>query len=90
MAENRVTIDHGTIFDNIGDRQIEFAGDASGETYQFALRYDVLEALAGRIPGEEAMTIFEHHLSRIERLAAAALTHGFDEDLVVISENDLD
>ena len=45
MAEDRVTIDPATVFDNIEDRQIEFSGEASGGTYAFALRYDVLEAL---------------------------------------------
>lgn len=88
MAEDRVTIDADTIFDNIEDRQIEFTGEASGERYLFALRYDVLEALAGDATFD-AMPLFQRHQARIQTLAADALARDPDQALIVISENDL-
>lgn len=88
MAEDRVTIDPATIFDNAADRQIEFSGEASGERYAFALRYDVLEALAGTIP-DDALPFFKRHMARIQTLAADALARDPDQTLVVVSENDL-
>jgi hypothetical protein len=88
MAEDRVTIDTASVFDNIADRQVEFAGEASGERYAFALRYDVLEALAGDATFD-AMPLFQRHRARIQTLAADALARDPDQALVVISENDL-
>lgn len=55
MAEDRVTIDWATLFDNIGDRQVDFSGEASGERYDFAVQYDVLEALGAQIPNGDAV-----------------------------------
>jgi hypothetical protein len=63
MAEDRVTIDTASVFDNTADRQVEFAGEASGERYAFALRYDVLEALAGDATFD-AMPLFQRHRAR--------------------------
>lgn len=88
MAEDRVTIDPATIFDNVADRQIEFSGEASGERYAFALRYDVLEALGGGVPNDPVPQ-FQRHKARIQTLAADALARDSDQDLIVISENDL-
>lgn len=88
MAEDRVTIDVGSVFDNIADRQIEFTGEASGERYAFALRYDVLEALAGDATFD-AMPLFQRHQARVQTLAADALARDPDQVLIVISENDL-
>ncbi len=88
MAEDRVTIDTASVFDNVEDRQIEFTGEASGELYAFALRYDVLEALSGAEPTAPVQT-FQHHRARIQTLAADALARDPDQDLIVISENDL-
>lgn len=88
MAENRVTIDPTTVFDNVDERQVEFAGTASEESYRFALRYDVLEALAGETP-TDPVPLFQHHAARIELLAATALARDPDQEIVVVSENDL-
>lgn len=88
MAEDRVTIDADTVFDNIQDRQIEFTGEASGDRYAFALRYDVLEALAGDATFD-AVPLFQRHRARVQTLAADALARDPDQALIVISENDL-
>ena len=88
MAEDRVTIDTATLFDNIDERQIEFTGEASGERYAFALRYDVLEALAGST-SIDPLPLFRQHQARVQTLAADALARDPDQELIVISENDL-
>jgi hypothetical protein len=88
MAEDRVTIDPSSVFDNIEDRQIEFSGEASGDRYAFALRYDVLEALAGEATFD-ALPLFQRHKARVQTLAADALARDPDQALIVISENNL-
>lgn len=88
MAEDRVTIDTNSVFDNSAERQIEFTGEASGDRYAFALRYDVLEALGGEA-GFQAMPLFQRHRARIQTIAADALARDPDQDVIVISENDL-
>jgi hypothetical protein len=88
MAEDRVTIDTATILDNVDERQVEFTGEASGERYAFALRYDVLEALAGALP-TDPLPLFQRHAARVQTLAADALARDPDQDVIVISENDL-
>ncbi|MBB5709022.1 DUF1488 family protein [Sphingomonas xinjiangensis] len=90
MAEDRVTIDNNTLLDNVGDRQVEFSGEASGERYDFAVQYDVLEALSARIPSDDAVAIFQQHSSEIERAAARALARYNDTGRVIVSGNDLE
>lgn len=90
MAEDRVTIDDNTLLDNIGDRQVEFSGEASGDRYDFAVQYDVLEALSARIPSDDAVAIFQHYAADIERAAARALARYNDVGRVVVSGNDLE
>ena len=70
MAEDRVTIDLATLLDNIGDRQVEFTGEASGERYDFAVQYDVLEALSTRIPDGDGAALVQLHEDEISRAAA--------------------
>ncbi|SEM79236.1 hypothetical protein SAMN05192583_1253 [Sphingomonas gellani] len=90
MTDPRITIDPASLFDNVDERQVEFSGDADSDRYRFALRYDVVEALAGTVPQDgDAVAQVRQHLPRIEPLAARALARDYDQDLVVISENDL-
>ena len=89
MSEGRVTIDAATLFDNIDERQVEFDGDAGSDRYRFALRYDVVEAMTGTIPEGDVATQVRDQLDRVEQLAASALSRDYDQELVVISENDL-
>ena len=91
MTDPSITIDPATLFDNVDERQVEFSGEADGELYSFALRYDVVEAMVGLGPDQtDVLPQVQRHLAQIERLAASALARDYDQELVVISENDLD
>ena len=89
MAEDRLTIDAVTIFDNVDARRVEFTAELSGERYAFAAQYDLLRALAAEEPGDRAVALFHQHAARIAVLGAAALGRDLARNLVVISENDL-
>ncbi|HEX8554789.1 MAG TPA: DUF1488 family protein [Sphingomonas sp.] len=88
MAE-RLLIDPQSILDNVGDRQVEFTARGDGEPYQFAVRYDVLEALSGSVPDTDAPALFRQHQAAIEAMAPRALSRADGTDLVVITENDM-
>jgi len=90
MAEDRVTIDFDTLLDNIGDRQVEFAGTASDERYAFAVQYDVLEALAGQTPDGDGVAMVQQHHDAIESAAAKALGRADGIGRTIVSGNDLD
>ncbi|MGU3389827.1 hypothetical protein [Sphingomonas sp. M1A8_2b] len=90
MAEDRVTIDSKTIDDNTDLRRVEFDGELSGERYPFAVLYDVLEALSAISPETGAVALFRQHSDAIAAMGATALARDPDQDIVVISENDLD
>jgi hypothetical protein len=90
MAEDTVTIDTLTLEDNSDLRQVEFEGEVSGARYQFAVQYDVLEALSTVAPGSDAVGIFRRHADEIAHLGVTALARDPDQEIVVISENDLD
>jgi ethanolamine utilization protein EutP (predicted NTPase) len=90
MAEDTVTIDPVTIEDNADQRQVEFEGEASGTRYQFAVQYDVIEALSTVAPDTDAVALFRQHADTIASLGAVALARDPDQEIVVISENDLD
>lgn len=90
MAEDRLDIDMRTIEDNSDARQVEFEAEISDERYQFAVLYDVLEALSTVTPDGDAAAIFRDHADEIAHMGAAALARDPDQELVIISENDLD
>ena len=90
MAEDRLDIDMKTLEDNSDLRQVEFEGEVSEERYQFAVQYDVLEALSMVAPEGDAVAIFKQHLDEIADLGVVALARDPDREIVVISENDLD
>lgn len=90
MAEDRVTIDLATLLDNIGDRQVEFAGEASGERYDFAVQYDVLEALSARIPDGDGAALVQAHQDEVARAATRALARFDGIGRTIVSGNDLD
>ncbi len=90
MAEERLTIDSATIFDNIEERRVEFSASISGDSYDFALLYDVLEALTGQHPVTDPVALFRMQSDAIERIGIKALARDPDRDRVIISENDLD
>jgi hypothetical protein len=61
MAEDSVTIDTLTLEDNSEQRRVEFEGEVSGARYQFAVQYDVLEALSTVAPDTDAVALFQQH-----------------------------
>jgi hypothetical protein len=90
MAEDRVTIDQATLLDNIGDRQVEFVGEASGERSDFAVQYDVLEALSARVPDGDGLALVQQHRDEIERAAGRALARFSGIGRTIVSGNDLE
>ena len=85
----RLDIDRASIFDNLDERQVEFAGEVDGDEYQFAVQYDVLEALSGDAPDGDAADTFNEFVDPISDAALAALARDRDQALIVVSENDL-
>ena len=88
MAD-RLDIDNASLFDNAEEQQVEFAGEVDGDEYQFAVQYDVLEALSGDAPDGDALDTFKQFVDPISDAALAALARDEDQDLIVVSENDL-
>ncbi|MBN2972800.1 hypothetical protein JW805_12310 [Roseomonas aeriglobus] len=89
MADNGITIDPASVIDNPTDLQVEFRGEVDGERYDFAVRHSVIEALTGRVPDAPA-TDFAAVSDQIAKAALVALGRGSGDDLVIVSENDLD
>ena len=89
MAEDRLTIDDASVFDNDNERQVEFAAEVGGERRAFAAQYDLLRALAAEEPEGRAAALFRQHAARIAVIGTRALARDLDADMVVISENDL-
>jgi hypothetical protein len=90
MAADRLTIDPATVFDNVDNRRVEFAADIGDQRRAFAAQYDLLEALGAEVPDDRAVAVFRTHVDTISAIGAKALARNEDEELVVISENDLD
>lgn len=90
MAEDRLEIDTATILDNVDERQVEFAAELDGEEYQFAARYDLLEALSGDPPEDDAVDTFNRFIDAVSEAALSALSRDPDQAVVVVSENDLE
>ena len=90
MAEDRLDIDMKTLEDNSDLRQVGFEAEISDERYQFAVQYDVIEALSTVSPEGNAVAVVKQHTDEIAGLGATALARDPDQEIVVISENDLD
>ncbi len=89
MADAALTIDTATVFDNVDERRVEFAGTVDGERHAFAVQYDLLRALSAEEPEDRAVALFHSQADRIAALGATALGRDGDQVIVVISENDL-
>jgi len=89
MADQNLTIDPATILDNVDARRVEFSAEVDGEPCDFAVLYDVLEALDGALPEQGPVAALRRHQAAIQAAAAAALARDGDQDRVVVSENDL-
>jgi len=90
MAAPSLEIDNSSILDNIDERQVEFDAEVDGDEYQFAVQYDVLEALTGDAPDGDAVDTFNRFIDPISDAALSALARDSDQPIIVISENDLD
>lgn len=90
MAAARLDIDNSSILDNVDERQVEFTGEVDGDEYQFAVQYDVLEALTGDAPDDDAVDLFNRYVDPISDAALSALSRHDDAAMIVVSENDLD
>lgn len=90
MADDALTVIKDTVEDNVADRQVEFVGEMEGEEYQFAVQYDLLEALSGDVPDGDAIEMFDRYAEDILEAALTALGRDMEQSLVVVSENDLD
>lgn len=88
MAD-RLDIDNTSIFDNLDERQVEFTGEIAGDEFQFAVQYDVLEALSGDAPDDDALETFKQFIDPIADAALAALARNTDQSIIIVSENDL-
>ena len=90
MMAGQLEIDNASIFDNEEERQVEFSGEVDGDEHQFAVQYDVLEALSGDAPDGDALETFRTFVDPITDAALSALGRNSDQELVLVSENDLD
>lgn len=88
MAQ-RLDIDDASIFDNLEERQVEFSAEVDGDEYEFAVRYDVLEALSGDAPDGDAVATMANFVDPITDAALAALARNSDQAPIVVSESDL-
>ena len=87
---NRLDIDNSSILDNVDERQVEFTGEVDGDEFQFAVQYDLLEALSGDAPDDDAVETFNRFVDPISDAALAALANGRDTGFIVVSENDVE
>ena len=90
MPADQIDIDTASIFDNSDEQQVEFDGEVDGEAYQFAVQYDLLEALTGDAPDGDAAITFNRLVDVIKDAALAALSRDSESEIIVVSENDLD
>ena len=91
MADNSLTIDGTTLEDDADLQQVAFEGEVDGDSYQFAVDYEVLETLSGIVPNEDnALSLFRRYEDAISAAALVALGHDSDRDVIVIGEEDLD
>ncbi|PZQ60435.1 MAG: hypothetical protein DI544_08455 [Sphingomonas taxi] len=90
MAADRLEIDTSSLLDNIDERQVEFTAEVDGDEYEFAVQYDVLEALSGDAPDGDAIDTFHRFSDPISDAALSALARNGDAVPIVVSESDLE
>lgn len=89
MAD-RLDIDNASVLDNLDEQQIEFSGEVDHDEYQFAVQYDLLEALSGDAPDGDVVDTFNRFLDPITDAALSALARDRDQAIIIVSENDLE
>jgi hypothetical protein len=90
MAANKLEIDDASILDNADEQQVEFSAEVDGDEYQFAVQYDLLEALSGDAPEDDAVDMFNRFIDPISDAALVALARDGAQAMIVVSENDLE
>ena len=90
MAADRMTIDDGSILDNPDARQVEFTAEVDDDEYDFAVQYDVLEALSGDAPDGDGEEMFTRFSDTIAEAGLVAMRRDADQKVILISENDLE
>lgn len=82
MAD-RLDIDNASVLDNLDEQQIEFSGEVDHEEYQFAVQYDLLEALSGDAPDGDAVDTFNRFLDPITDAALSALARDRAQAIII-------
>lgn len=90
MAADRLDIDQSSILDNVEDRTVEFNGEVDGDEFEFAVQYAVLEALSGDAPEDDAIEMFNRFSDAIAEAGLSALARNSDQNVILISESDLE
>lgn len=90
MASSQLEIDTSSILDNIEAELVEFTGEVDGDDYEFAVQYDLLEALSGDRPDGDAADMFNRFIDQVTEAALSALSRNSDANPIVVSESDLE
>lgn len=90
MANGQLEVDTNSVLDNIDAELVEFSGEVDGDDYEFALQYDLLEALSGDRPDGDAIDMFNRFIDQVSDAALSALSRNSDANPIVVSESDLE
>ena len=90
MAGSQLEIDTNTILDNIDAELVEFTAEVDGDDYEFAVQYDLLEALSGDRPDGDGADMLNRFIDQVSDAALSALSRNSDAVPSVVSEADLE
>lgn len=90
MASSQLEIDTGTVLDNVDAELVEFSAEVDGDDYEFAVQYDLLEALSGDRPDGDAVDMLNRFIDQVSEAALSALSRNSDANPIVVSEADLE
>lgn len=90
MANSQLEIDTNSVLDNIDAELVEFTADVDGEDYEFAVQYDLLEALSGDRPDGDGADMLNRFIDQVSDAALSALSRNSDATPIVVSESDLE
>ncbi len=90
MAGSQLEIDTNTILDNIDAELVEFTAEVDGDDYEFAVQYDLLEALSGDRPDGDGADMLNRFIDQVSDAALSALSRNSDAVPIVVSEADLE
>ncbi|KKI18542.1 hypothetical protein CA236_13000 [Sphingomonas sp. ABOLG] len=90
MAQGQIEIDNNSILDNIDAELVEFTAEVDGDDYEFAVQYDLLEALSGDRPDGDGVEMLNRFIDQVSDAALSALSRNSDANPIVVSEADLE